>query len=69
MRFLLDADIPCSSALTFRKLGHEVVDVRDLGLGNATDEEIVKYAKENKLILVTRDVEFASVLRYPGAPT
>ncbi len=30
MRFLLDADIPRSSALTFRKFGHEVVDVRDL---------------------------------------
>ncbi len=35
-------------------------------MGNATDEEIVKYAKENKLILVTRDVEFANILRYPG---
>jgi len=65
MRFLLDADIPRSSAKVFRKLGHKVVDVRDINLGGATDEEIIKYAKENNFILVTKDIEFASVLRYP----
>jgi len=65
MRFLLDADIPCSSARVLRKLGHEVLDVRDINLGAATDEEIMKYAKQNNFILVTRDIEFANILRYP----
>ena len=65
MRFLLDADIPRSSAQVLRKLRYEVIDVRDINLGNATDEEIIKYAKENNFILVTRDIEFANVLRYP----
>jgi len=54
MRFLLDADIPRSSAQVLRKLRYEVIDVRDINLGNATDEEIIKYAKENNFILVTR---------------
>ena len=65
MRFLLDADIPRSSARVLRKLGHEVLDVRDINLGGATDEEIMKYAKQNNFILVTRDIEFANILRYP----
>jgi len=65
MRFLLDADIPRSSAQVLRKSRHEVLDVRDINLGDATDEEIIKYAKENNLILVTRDIEFANILRYP----
>ena len=65
MRFLLDADVPRSSAQVLIKLRHEVLDVRDINLGDATDEEIIKYAKENNLILVTRDIEFANFLRYP----
>ena len=65
MRFLLDADVPRSTAVVLSKLGHQVVDLRDTGLGGATDKEVIKYAKDNNLILVTRDVEFANVLRYP----
>jgi len=65
MRFLLDADVPRSSTRVFRRLRHEVQDVRDISLGDATDQEIAKYAKQNNLILVTRDIEFANILRYP----
>lgn len=65
MKFLLDADVPRSSAVVLRKLRHRVFDVRDVGLGGVSDKEVVEYAKGNDLILVTRDVEFASVLRYP----
>jgi predicted nuclease of predicted toxin-antitoxin system len=65
MRFLLDADVPRSSAQVLQNLGYEVIDVRDINLGAATDGEIIKYAKENNLILITRDIEFANILRYP----
>jgi len=65
MKFLLDADVPRSSALVLRKLGHKVIDVRDISLGGASDKEVIKYAKKNGFVLVTRDVEFASILRYP----
>ena len=43
----------------------KVQDVRDISLGTATDEQVIKYAKENSSILVTRDIEFANFLRYP----
>jgi hypothetical protein len=33
MRFLVDASLPRSAAPMLRRLGHEAVDVRDIGMG------------------------------------
>ena len=65
MRFLLDANMPRSAAAAVQRLGHEVVDVRDIGLGGADDAQIAAYAKEHKLVLVTRDFDFSDVRNYP----
>lgn len=65
MRFLLDADMPRSSASVFAARGHEVLDVRDAGLNGLADESIAKFAKKEGRIIITRDVEFGSILRYP----
>jgi len=67
MRFLLDANMPRSAAAAVQRLGHEVVDVRDIGLGGADDAQIAAYAKEHKLVLVTRDFDFSDVRNYPPA--
>jgi predicted nuclease of predicted toxin-antitoxin system len=67
MRFLLDANMPRSAAGAVQRLGHEAVDVRDVGLGGADDAEIAAYAKEHKLALVTRDFDFSDVRNYPPA--
>jgi predicted nuclease of predicted toxin-antitoxin system len=37
MRFLLDAICPGRTAGTVQRLGHDAVDVRDVGLGGADD--------------------------------
>jgi len=66
MKILLDADIHRSGAFVHKKLRHEMLDVRDIDWGVATDDEIVNYAKENNFVSVTRDIEFANVLRYPA---
>jgi predicted nuclease of predicted toxin-antitoxin system len=65
MRFLLDADLPRSAGDIIRKHGHEVVDVRDIGLGTAKDPEIVLYARNEGLCLITGDYDFADVRNYP----
>ncbi len=65
MRFLLDANMPRSAAGTVQRLGHEAVDVRDVGLGGADDAQIAAYAKEHKFALVTRDFDFSDVRNYP----
>jgi predicted nuclease of predicted toxin-antitoxin system len=65
MRFLIDASLPRSAANTLRALGHEPVDVRDIGLGGATDETIADHARRNRQALVTRDFDFADIRNYP----
>lgn len=68
MKFLLDADMPKSTANVIRSFGHDVEDVRDIGLGAAKDKEIIEYALKNNEIIVTRDTDFGEVLRYPKHP-
>ncbi len=67
MRFLLDANMPRSAAGAVQRLGHEAVDVRDIGLGGSDDEQIAAYAKEHKFALVTRDFDFSDVRNYQPA--
>jgi len=68
LKFLLDADMPRSSAKLMRSLGYDIEDVRDIGLRRAKDEEIVRYALKNNRIIITRNVGFGSTLRYPKHP-
>lgn len=67
-KFLLDADMPRSSAEIIRRIGYEVEDVRDIGMRAAKDREIIEYALKNKRIIITRDTDFGEVLRYPEHP-
>jgi predicted nuclease of predicted toxin-antitoxin system len=68
LRFLIDADMPRSSAHALRSLGYDVEDVRDVALGAAKDIEIIEYALTNRRIIVTRDTDFSESLRYPRHP-
>ncbi|RLI40275.1 hypothetical protein DRO59_09620 [Candidatus Bathyarchaeota archaeon] len=68
LKFLLDADMPRSSAKLIRSLGYDIEDVRDIGLRRAKDEEIAKYALKNNRIIITRNIGFGSTLRYPKHP-
>ncbi len=68
LRFLLDADMPRSSAGMMRSIGLELEDVRDIGMRGATDKEIIEYALKNNRMIVTRDTDFGEVLRYPEHP-
>ena len=65
MRFLVDADLPRSVAPLLRSLGHEAEDVRDCGLGTASDRLIADYALRHSLCLLTGDFDFADIRNYP----
>ena len=43
-RFLVDEDMPRSTAVILRQAGYQAEDVRDVGLRGHTDEEIFAYA-------------------------
>ena len=65
MRFIIDADLPRSVSQVIDAYGHEAVDVRDIGMMSAGDEDIVQYANDEKLCLLSADLGFADLRRYP----
>jgi predicted nuclease of predicted toxin-antitoxin system len=65
VRFFLDANMPRSAVSALSKLGHEVEFSRDIGMANERDEVIAARARETGAVLVTRDLDFADVRRYP----
>src|SRR5208282_141592 len=65
MRFLIDANMPRSIIALVTNLGHEVEFVRDVGLAAAPDHEIAARAQATGAALLTRDLDFADVRRYP----
>jgi predicted nuclease of predicted toxin-antitoxin system len=65
MRFFLDANMPRSAVSALLSLGHQVEFCRDIGMANALDEAIAAHARETQAALVTRDLDFADVRRYP----
>jgi len=67
MRFLIDANMPRSIIALVTNLGHEVEFARDIGLGAAPDQEIAARAQASGAALLTRDLDFADVRRYPPA--
>jgi predicted nuclease of predicted toxin-antitoxin system len=67
-KFLLDADMPKSSAVAIRSLGFDVEDVRDLGMRYAKDQEIIDFALDTGRVVITRDLDYGEILRYPQHP-
>ena len=53
--FLLDEEMPRSTAGALRGAGHVAVDVRDVGLRGRSDPEIFAYAQAKSAILLTAD--------------
>jgi predicted nuclease of predicted toxin-antitoxin system len=54
-----------SSAAVLRDLGHDVCDVRDIGLGGASDDAIFERAQVERRVIVTADLDFADARTYP----
>lgn len=62
IRFLIDADLPRSTADVIRRHGYEAIDVRDIGLCTAKDSRIAHGAQIEGLCIIS-----ASSLK-PGKP-
>ncbi len=63
--FLVDEDMPRSLARMLRSAGLQAVDVRDVGLRGRPDEDVIAFARTNGLVLVTADLGFSNLLRFP----
>jgi predicted nuclease of predicted toxin-antitoxin system len=61
-RFVVDEDMPRSTAVVLRQAGHAADDVRDVGLRSRPDPEILAYAQAHGAVLVTADLDFSDLL-------
>jgi len=59
VRFLVDAQLPPSLARFPRTLGEEAAACRDVGLRDADDGEIWRFAIAGDWCIVTKDEDFA----------
>lgn len=64
-KFLIDEDMPRSTADALCQAGFSVEDVRDVGLRGHADQEVFDYAQAQSAILITADKDFANILRFP----
>ncbi len=62
MRLLLDQDVYAVTARFLIDAGHDVVLVSQLGLSQASDEEILRTAQEQNRILITRDRNYGNLV-------
>lgn len=64
-RYLVDEDLPRSLARRLRDAGFDAVDVRDVGLRGSSDEGVLKRAVQESRAVLTADVGFGNILRFP----
>ena len=62
---VLDEDMPRSTGIALVEAGYEVKDVRDYGHRGSGDEEIYRFAQEGKAVLLTGDLGFGNILKFP----
>jgi predicted nuclease of predicted toxin-antitoxin system len=65
MRFKLDENLPREAAKLLAEAGYEAITVTEQGLAGAADEAIHSACLQEKRVLVTLDVGFADIRRYP----
>ncbi len=69
MRFLVDENISRKWVLMLKINGYEVEHWLDVGQRGATDLEIMNYARDNRAIVLTCDLDFGDILAASGSYT
>jgi len=62
MKVLLDMNIPLKYGAILTKRGVESLRWSEVGAPNATDADIMAYARENNYIVLTFDLDFSTIL-------
>jgi len=65
--FVVDDNMPRTTASVLRDAGYEAINVRDVGLRGADDEDVFAFAQSRQAALIMADRDFSSVLTFrPG---
>jgi predicted nuclease of predicted toxin-antitoxin system len=65
MKFFVDECVYSVTTQLLRSRQHDVVTAQDAGLSGRPDEEILAYAVEHGRILITIDMDFSNIRRFP----
>ena len=65
-RFLVDESLPYALAESLSNSGHEATHAYDAGLRGANDEDVYREAERRGVLMLTRDLDFADIRRFPG---
>lgn len=67
MKFLVDNQLPAALAQHLRTRGLDCQHVLDVGLAEAVDVEICRYAEGHGRIIISKDEDFLHLARRPEA--
>jgi predicted nuclease of predicted toxin-antitoxin system len=62
MKFLIDQDVYATATKFLIDAGHDVIVVAQMGLAQASDEEILRVAQAENRILITRDRDYGNLV-------
>jgi predicted nuclease of predicted toxin-antitoxin system len=65
-KILADENIPKSVVSWLRSVGHDVVRSSEIGLKGAVDRNVIKRADEEGRVILTLDMDFASLYHQMG---
>ena len=65
MKVKLDENLGSRSIRLFEESGHEVVTVNEQDLEGANDDDLIEACRTENRVLVTLDLDFSNVLRFP----
>ena len=65
MKFKLDENIGAHTQRIFDQAGHDVKTVFEESLSGTADEELFRICQAEQRCLVTLDLDFSNVLRFP----
>ena len=65
MKVKLDENLGNRTIELFREAGHEVATVSGQELGGANDDRLIEVCQAEERVLVTLDLDFSNVLRFP----
>jgi len=69
MKFKLDENFGTRTQQLFRKVGYDIQTVRDQSLQGCSDQHLYEACCNEQRCLVTLDLDFADVLRFPPTQT
>lgn len=65
LRFFVDEDTPLTLVPELQRQGYDVVHGRHVGLLGKSDSEVLAFAREERRLLITRDLGFGDVRSQP----